>query len=164
MAFFDFYLQVAHAQNMRIRKNEPDLIDVKFPSEVFYPKRDTLIIVVDSSKLFVDQVEAQLTQLFHTSNGYTKTKIRSCTDKTSCKESMKNNPDLIVIGDPADANCIELKDTILNINPKQKVLCVGSHHTQDKSDKQEAFGLKSLIMQDPGAFKLFMELVRMQLH
>jgi hypothetical protein len=155
MAFLDFYLHAAHSLNTHLRKNEPDLVDVRFPSEVFYPKKDLLILLVDNDEGFLGDMERLLNEFLKN----TAVKFRKVGDKIACFDQLKNNPDLIIIGDPHDHTCLELNHLINETNPNQRVICIGTH--QDNSNiEQHPFGLKSMLKEDSTSFGVLSNLVQ----
>lgn len=140
-----------------MRKNEPDLVDVKFPSEIIYPKKDILFLIVDKNSLFKEQLVGYLQQYFSSANGQPELKLRNIEDQKSCVQELSKNPDLVIIGDPLDCACKELAAEILSINPRQKVICLGGE--ADGSVPDQGFGLKKLIMTDSGAFQILNSLI-----
>ncbi|HMP99564.1 MAG TPA: hypothetical protein PKC24_07255 [Cyclobacteriaceae bacterium] len=121
MAFFNLYLHAAHSLNSSIRKNEPDLVDVKFPSELFFPSKDLLIVVFDSRNLLEDSLSKTSSFLNNQANGK-KVKLRSVNAKADCLEQLKLNPDLVILLEQQHAQAQEIQNWIASINPRQKVL------------------------------------------
>jgi hypothetical protein len=155
MSLLEFYLNAAHSLNTRLRKNEADLVDVKFPSEVFFPQKDLLIILVDNDQRFLSQTEKLLKELLENIT----VKFKKASDKLECLSCLKNNPDLVIIGDPLDYPGLELSHLINETNPKQRVICIGNHR-EEKIFENHHFGLKSLLIQDVTSYSILYSMVK----
>jgi len=155
MSLLEFYLNAAHSLNTKLRKNEADLVDVKFPSEVFFPQKDLLIILVDNDQSFLSQTEQLLKALLKN----TAVKFKKASDKLACLSCLKNNPDLVIIGDPLDYPCLELSHLVNEANPRQRVICIGNHMEKKKFENHH-FGLKSLLIQDITSYSILYNMVK----
>ena len=155
MPFFSLS-KVDHYRNSQ-SKNVPDVIDIKFPSEIKEVDMDThelLIFIVDDDPKFMQILNTHFSKLrFKNGDKVFRFKVKNFATGKSCIQELSSNPDVIFLNYYINREMKniesgkEVLDQIVEINPGQKVVILNELDDNLKDAFVEN-GLRDYIIQD----------------
>ncbi len=143
-------------------KNVPDVVDIKFPSELKdgdQTEREVLIFIVDDDPGFMQILNTHLLNFSYEKNNVIyRFKVKNYATGGSCLKDLKENPNVLLVNyhiNDGLKNVMtgrQLLDTILEADPAQKIVVMNDLEDHLKGIHL-AKGLREEIRRDTKALK-----------